>query len=882
MIPNGNSACKILIVDDDPDLLRISECLLRRQNYIILTAVSGQGCLQAIRRDKPDLLLLDVMLPDISGIEVCKIIKGEPGLSTIHILLISGMKTQSEIIAEGLDTGADGYLLKPLRNKEFLARVDAAFRTIKAEKALRVMNWRMNSIIEATHAGTWEWNIQTGETIFNERWAEIIGYTLDEISPVSIDTWTKFSHPDDLKVSGELLEKHFKGVSDYYECEARMKHKNGNWIWILDRGRVQEWDKEGKPLLMSGTHTDITLRHHNEERTRYQANLLENVSDAIIATDMQFNIQYWNKMAEEQYGWTASEVIGQPFSLFITNDYLGGDLNDILRKISESGHWKGEVTQKRRDGTSIPVISYLSIITNSANKQSGYISVNHDITAIKKAEVDLRLYGEILENMDEGIFLVRAIDGVIVYTNRKAYQMFGYDSEELVGKHISIIYAPSEKHAEEAAMEITRKLNIDGVWKDNIKNIRKDGIICWCNAIVSSLEHVQHGKLWISIHQDITELKMAEQAMIISEEKYRTTLDASPDGVFLIDINGVITDISEIGIQLFGVSSRDEMVGKYFSQFIPDGEQNIIKTIIEKTTNEGLVQNIELKIQKENQSLFLGEISSTLIQDQQGEPLSFMITIRDISRRKKTEALQFHADRMANIGEMASGIAHEINQPLNIISLIMDKLLFEAAKTETIEIDFFKTKSDKIFENITRIRNIIDHVRAFSEKHDDLVQTTFNINASIENAVSMIIEQFKPLGISLNCQLEKQVPPVNGNIYRFEQVIINLLINAKDAVIERKSKEAGYTDMIVGIKSSCDNQFLIVEVTDNGMGISNDDIHNVMLPFYTTKETGMGTGLGLSICYQIMKEMNGSIEITSDVSFGTKIKLVLNIQQKNS
>jgi C4-dicarboxylate-specific signal transduction histidine kinase len=258
-----------------------------------------------------------------------------------------------------------------------------------------------------------------------------------------------------------------------------------------------------------------------------------------------------------------------------------------------------------------------------------------------------------------------------------------------------------------------------------------------------------------------------------------------------------------------------------------------------------------------------------------------MVILRDISQRKKLETKQMHADRMANLGEMASGIAHEINQPLNIISLVMDKILFESAKTETIEYEFLKKKSDKIFENITRMRNIIDHIRAFSRSHEEYVLTAFDVNTSIENATSMIMEQFKHLGIVLNVTLGKQIPQILGNTYKLEQVILNLLVNAKDAVIEKKNKRDDYTEMIIGVESYMENTLLIVEITDNGIGISSDDIQHIILPFYTTKEEGKGTGLGLTICYQIIKEMGGTIEIQSDVVHGTIIKLLLEIQRKN-
>ena len=138
-----------------------------------------------------------------------------------------------------------------------------------AERQLEVEQQRLSYILEGTNIGTWEWNVQTGETVFNERWAEIIGYSLAELEPVSIQTWERFAHPDDLEKSGALLEKHFNRELPYYEFEARLKHKNGDWIWVLDRGKVATWTDDGKPLVMSGTHQDITERKLAEmERER--------------------------------------------------------------------------------------------------------------------------------------------------------------------------------------------------------------------------------------------------------------------------------------------------------------------------------------------------------------------------------------------------------------------------------------------------------------------------------------------------------------------------------------------------------------------------------------------------------------------------------------
>ena len=133
------------------------------------------------------------------------------------------------------------------------------------DDALLHASWRLESILEATHVGSWEWNVQTGETVFNEVWADIVGYTLEELAPISITTWETLAHPDDLKQSRELLERHFEGKLPYYDCEIRMKHKDGHWVWVHDRGRVITRTDDGKPLMMFGTHTDITERKKAEE-----------------------------------------------------------------------------------------------------------------------------------------------------------------------------------------------------------------------------------------------------------------------------------------------------------------------------------------------------------------------------------------------------------------------------------------------------------------------------------------------------------------------------------------------------------------------------------------------------------------------------------------
>lgn len=145
---------------------------------------------------------------------------------------------------------------------------------------LKEQKQRLADIITGTNVGTWEWNVQTGETVFNERWAEIVGYRLAELEPISIQTWMELVHPDDLKMSGELLEKHFKGELESYEYECRMRHKDGHWVWVLDRGKVASRTESGLPLIMSGTHQDISARKQQEEDLKIAKDQAESANRA--------------------------------------------------------------------------------------------------------------------------------------------------------------------------------------------------------------------------------------------------------------------------------------------------------------------------------------------------------------------------------------------------------------------------------------------------------------------------------------------------------------------------------------------------------------------------------------------------------------------------
>ncbi len=257
---------------------------------------------------------------------------------------------------------------------------------------------RLAGIIKGTHVGTWEWNVQTGETVFNERWAEIIGYTLEEISPTTIETWNKYCHPDDLKRCKEMLEKNFRGELPYYDVEVRMRHKNGEWVWVYDRGKVVTRTKEGKPLLMLGTHQDITKRKRIENELltaneRYEL-AVSGVNDGIWDWDITTGELYLSPRWKQMLGYEDHELENHH------NTLLRLTYEEDLERVNEhlQRYFKGEINEysfqfrmKHKDGSLHWILAKGAAVRDEKNRPVRMAGSHSDITLQKKAEEELKV-----------------------------------------------------------------------------------------------------------------------------------------------------------------------------------------------------------------------------------------------------------------------------------------------------------------------------------------------------------------------------------------------------------------------------------------------------------------------------------------------------------
>ena len=292
----------------------------------------------------------------------------------------------------------DGIPLAPLpdpryRELRVLSRtINSMLESIKTAKEHRkVERRRLENAITGTRTGTWEWNVSTGETVFNERWAEIVGYTLAELAPISIDTWASLAHPDDLKRSGELLDKHFRGELPYYECEARMRHKLGHWVWVLDRGCLMTRTEDGQPLMMYGTHQDITDRKETEKKLSMAAGVFKYAREGIIITSAGGKILDVNAAFSGLTGYAHGEVVHQDYSILYSDRHSDRFISSMLKSLAEEGVWSGEYWMPCRNGSAFPSLLTIAAVRNRSGEVEHYVTLVADISNLKQNEDELRL-----------------------------------------------------------------------------------------------------------------------------------------------------------------------------------------------------------------------------------------------------------------------------------------------------------------------------------------------------------------------------------------------------------------------------------------------------------------------------------------------------------
>ncbi|HIE5355520.1 TPA: PAS domain S-box protein [Stenotrophomonas maltophilia] len=442
---------------------------------------------------------------------------------------------------------------------------------------------RLAMIIEGTAAGTWEWNVQTGEMRVNARWAEIVGYRLEELEPICQKTFAALVHPDDIALSDAALQEHFDGRSDNYACLVRMRHKNGQWIWVHDRGRVFEWDGEGRPLWMAGAHADVTELQQARQDAAESRQRLQSVVDAsddvaVIATDTDGTITLFNTGAQRLLGYSAAEVVGlRRLDAFHEPDELKawlqpladpqGHLPDVFEALS--AHAEGQTysrrwTLLRKDGRQRQVRLSISRMDGADGTRIGYVGMAIDITEILQARAEARMAAEkfagAFTSAALGMALV-SLEGRWLDVNDALCRILGYAREELLQVDFQRLTHPDDLQADLALVQDLLAGRRSHYHLEK-RFLDRNGRVIWTRLSVSLVRNERGEPVhFVSQIQDISAQRSSEQRLFESEQRSRITLDAVADLVLSVSLEGRIEYANAAAVRMLAGDGAQSLAG---------------------------------------------------------------------------------------------------------------------------------------------------------------------------------------------------------------------------------------------------------------------------------------------------------------------------------
>ncbi len=466
--------------------------------------------------------------------------------------------------------GTDGMV-----EKYISIRVDITAQK-HAQTEIDTQRRRLDNILKGTGAGTWEWHVPSGKTVFNERWAEIVGYSLQELEPVTIDTWMGLAHPDDLKASGEMLQRHFSGELEFYEFEARMRHRDGHWVWVLDRGQLATLEPDGSPGWMYGTHLDITERKVAENRLLESQALFKELLH--VASDW-----YWETDEEFRFSnFVATDYSADQHALSQSNlNILGKRRWEILEITPLTSDWATHVAvhQRRevfrnfeyRRQLANGKIRYYSIsgfpVFDAFGEFKGYRGTTRDATDQKQQELELQTARDRLELATEsagiGVWIFDVTNNSLQWDERM-FHLYGQQATqtsqpyELWAKSLHAEDKESLMQAVEDALSGARAFD------NEFRIIRPDGAVRYVRGTARVLRD-EHGAAvrMVGVNFDITEQRERERKVTAEEMRLRAIYDILPVGISITDPEGQIIDCNPASERLLGITKSDHLARAY-------------------------------------------------------------------------------------------------------------------------------------------------------------------------------------------------------------------------------------------------------------------------------------------------------------------------------
>ncbi|WP_051327376.1 PAS domain-containing sensor histidine kinase [Desulfatibacillum aliphaticivorans] len=470
--------------------------------------------------------------------------------------------------------------------------------------------------------------------------------------------------------------------------------------------------------------------------------------------------------------------------------------------------------------------------------------------------------------------------GLITVFNTGAENLLGYRAEEIIGKETPLLFHTDDELQEAAGTlrEICNKpvagvdifLETARQWPSLQREwtyVRNNGAQFPVEMSINLLREQDYaisGMMFIAM--DISAKKISEQACQESEQKYRALFDSNPNPIFVLDPETLkILDVNPMALEAYEYR-REELVGLSFASLGDMKENDEHFSMIRKRQYHEGVKSLKVRQFKKGGKPFYVNFRTCPMEYHGRE--AAILTVDDITEMLEKDALLIQAGKMTILGEMSAGVAHELNQPLNAIRVGNEFLKVMAEKDRQIPLDELKLVADEVTAQVDRAAAIINRLKAFGRKAE-CEKEPVDINVPVNGVLGMIGRQLALENITVTLELEKNLPPVIAHENRMEQVLFNLITNARDAIGDKRDCSMSPYVGNINIRSYRDGDMVAVEITDNGAGMSQEVQERIFEPFFTTKEVGKGMGLGLSIIYGIIRDYGGRIEVQSKEGAGS-------------
>lgn len=758
---------------------------------------------------------------------------------------------------------------------------------------------------------------QNGQILYiNRAGRDMIGIAKDaDVSNLHIPD----CHPDwtnDILLDEALPTAERKGI---WNGEVAFVHRNGREI-LTSMVLLSHKTPRGDVEYFSTISRDNSEKKKVYEKNRRIALAATTIEDGICITDLKLGIEFVNPALERMLGYEQDELLGLSASALYKGETNNREFQQIIESLPAGG-WSGEVELISKQGELIHTLAIAKSMRNEAGKVVGYVCVHSDIRDRKLADEELRLRSEQLEKIikartselekellerknaeealraseeyakniiESSLDMIIAVDNERKVTrfNRAAEETFGYHRKNVLGKHVDFLYVNPRE-----GLAIHNSTIAHGRFVQEVTSRRKNGEIFTSILSSSVLINSEGNRVGVmGISRDINKQRLAEGTLRESEEKYHRLFENIPSGLGVIDLEGLIIDFNEAMLTQGGYSRGDMTKIGNMKELYYDPKESV--KVFKLAQENGFLNGYEVRFKRKDRSPY--DILLSLTPVTVKGRACWLILIEDITDRKKAEIdlkkkhtelktananLQeaydhetqlrdklINAERLASLGKISTKIAHEINNPLTVI-------------TGYIQMELLKDHPAKLTETLNQINEKALQIKSLTRGYMNLGKSVkskvelLQLGRLIHSTISSLIPLGTLRGVEIKEEYVNDEPEIQGDSFKLEQVFRNLILNAVDA-ISSVSKKA----ILIGTKLSKDGKFVEASVSDTGIGIKSENLEKIFEDYYTTKDEGNGTGLGLPISKEIIESVHGGKLVVESVSGkGTTFQVTLPI-----